>query len=175
MNRILRMSRHLIGTACVVGCSSSEAGLTPHPVAGTIDFDLFAAASAAVDSRWTYFGRSPAQLVANSGRAHAYEFVRIRYDEKAAGQLDAAGRVKSGARFTDSSTIVKELYEGGALRRYAVMRKLPASGQAGAGGWVWAEYEVDGRVAYSAGGRGGACGACHSAGVDFTRTNDSHP
>lgn len=124
---------------------------------------------------WTYFRNSPALIPRASSSPHPETTIRVRYNAFAASQLDATGRVKTGAVFPDSSVIVKELYNGTTLSTIAVMAKFTGSQSAGFGGWVWAVYGADGSVQYSTTGRGGACSSCHSNGIDYTRMNDSHP
>jgi hypothetical protein len=99
----------------------------------------------------------------------------VRYNPVAATRLDVGAKVRAGATFPDSSVIVKELYIGSTLAGYTVMLKARGSMSAGFDGWVWGEYVVGGGVKYSASGRGAACSACHSVGIDYTRMNDSHP
>jgi hypothetical protein len=124
---------------------------------------------------WTYFRNSPALIARASSSPHPETTIRVRYNAFAAGQLDATGRVRAGAVFPDSAMIVKELYNGMTLSTIAVMLKVNGSKSAGFGGWIWAEYRADGSVQYSTASRGGACSACHSIGIDYTRMNDSHP
>jgi hypothetical protein len=124
---------------------------------------------------WKYFGNSPALIARASSSPHPETTIRVRYNPFAAGQLDAGGRVKSGALFPDSAMVVKELYNGTTLSTTAVMYKMNGSRSAGFAGWIWAVYGADGTVQYSTAGRGGACSKCHSSGIDYTRMNDSHP
>jgi hypothetical protein len=122
---------------------------------------------------WTYYKNSQTPIVRESNPHPGSALVR--YNPKAATQLDATGKVRASASFPDSSVIVKELYSGSTLRAFTVMLKLRGSASAGFDGWVWGEYLAGGGVQYSTSGRGAACSACHSVGIDYTRMNDSHP
>ena len=147
-------------------------GLAPGSGPAVSDVALYALAQPAAS--WTFFKRSSTPI-ARSSRPHPETHALVRYNARAATQLDAAGRVRSGAVFPDSSIIVKELSNGSTLITYAVMMKLRGSSSAGFDGWIWAEFEPNGAVKYSTTGRGGACSSCHSSGIDYTRMNDSNP
>ena len=154
-------------------CSSDPlAGLTPGAGPAVADADLFTLAK--IGPTWTFYKRNSTPIE-RSSRPHPETHALVRYNSRAATQLDAAGKVKSGASFPDSSIIVKELSNGSALSTYTVMMKLRGSSSAGFDGWVWAEYSPTGSVKYSTSGRGGSCSTCHSSGIDYTRMNDSHP
>lgn len=157
----------------VVACSIIPAEPLP-PVIGPAISDAALYALIPTDAAWMYYKRSSAPLV-RSSRPHPQSHALVRYNSFAATQLDANGKVRSGAVFPDSSVIVKELSNGGAIEAYAVMMRLRGSASAGYAGWVWAEFGPDGAVKYSTTGRGGACASCHNAGIDYTRMNDSHP
>ena len=123
---------------------------------------------------WTYYKHS-ATPVKRSSQAHTESHALVRYNALAATQLDAAGKVRAGASFPDSSIIVKELSNGTTITTYAVMMKLRGSASAGFDGWIWAEFGPNAAVKYPTGGRGAACSSCHKAGIDYTRMNDSQP
>jgi hypothetical protein len=155
--------------ALAAGCNEDPLkGLEPGTGPAVTDDDLGVLSRPA--AVWTYFNNSPALIARASSSPHPETVIRVRYNPFAAGQLDAAGRVKAGAVFPDSSVIVKELYNGTTLSTTAVMMKLNGSRS-----WIWAVYGADGSVQYSTAGRGGACSSCHSSGIDYTRMNDSHP
>jgi hypothetical protein len=160
--------------ALTAGCGKDPlAGLETGTAPAISDAQLFALAQPA--GTWTYYKRSSA-LISHSSSPHPEPKIRVRFNATAAAQLDAAGKIIAGARFPDSSIVVKELYtDAGVLSRFAVMMKATGSASAGFGGWVWAEFRADGSAQYSTSGRGAACSACHSAGIDYTRMNDSHP
>ena len=156
-----------------LGCSSDPLkGLAPGTGAPVSDAALFALSRG--DQSWSFYKRSATPIV-RSSRPHAESQALVRYNARAATQLDAAGKIRSGASFPDSSVIVKELANGSTLVTYAVMMKLRESASAGRDGWIWAEFDPTGTVTYSTTGRGGACSSCHSSGIDYTRMNDSHP
>ena len=136
------------------------------------DATLYAAVRG--DSSWTFYKRS-ATPITRSSQPHPESRALVRYNARAATQLDAAGKVRSGASFPDSSIIVKELSNGSTLATYAVMMKLSGSASAGPGGWIWAEFGPTGTVKFPTASRGSACTSCHVAGTDYTRMNDSHP
>ena len=158
---------------CTLGCSSDPLrGLSPGTGAAVTDADLVRLIK--TDPSWTFYKRS-ATPITRSSRPHPDAQALTRYNTRAATQLDAAGKVRAGASFPDSSIIVKELSNGSTIDMYAVMMKLRGSSSAGFDGWIWAEFAPDGTVRYSTTGRGGACSSCHSSGIDYTRMNDTHP
>lgn len=174
-----RLKSRFVRSVCVAGviiggaCKNDPlTGLEPGtgPVVSDADLKTLIQAS----PNWVYYKRSTTPIT-RSSVPHPEQQALVRFNPQASTQLDAAGKVKSAASFPDSSVIVKELSTNGVLGTYAVMMKLRNSASAGFGGWIWAEYERDGRVRYSTAGRGAACSSCHSPGIDYTRMNDSHP
>ena len=171
----VRLVRCLVVAGVVAGAACKGdplAGLEPGTGPTVSDADLKTLIQA--NPNWVYYKRSMTPIT-RSSVPHPEQQALVRFNPRAATQLDAAGKVKAVASFPDSSVIVKELSTNGVLGTYAVMMKLRNSASAGFGGWVWAEYERDGRARYSTAGRGAACSACHSPGIDYTRMNDSHP
>ena len=157
----------------VIGCGgasqqSFETGTGP----SVSDATLYS--STRGDSSWTFYKRF-ATPITRSSQPHPESRALVRYNARAATQLDAAGKVRSDASFPDSSIIVKELSNGSTVATYAVMMKLSGSASAGPGGWIWAEFGPTGAVRFPTTSRGSACTSCHVAGVDYTRMNDSHP
>ena len=151
----------------------TDAGHIPAPDPFTVsDADLFAMQSA--PGGWTYFGLSSDTLAGGSTTAHEPR-VRVRYNRWASTQLTAAGRVKAGAVFPDSSLIVKELYTGSSLTTIAYMFKLARADNASPSGWIWAETDGTGITKISASAKGAGCVGCHAPGIDQTRMNDTHP
>lgn len=156
----------------VIGCKEAPlAGLEVGSGPAVSDAELFARTSS--PGGWVFYKFSPAPIV-RSSTPHPESRALVRYNAVAATQLDAAGKVRAGASFPDSSVIVKEL-SNTTIETYAVMMKLRGSASAGFGGWIWAEFDRTGGTKYSTAGRGAACTACHSSGIDYTRMNDSHP
>ena len=157
----------------VIGCGGdSQQGFEPGTGPSVSDAALYSLVRA--DSSWTFYKRS-ATPITRSSQPHPESRALVRYNARAATQLDAAGKVRSGAAFPDSSIIVKELSNGSTLATYAVMMKLSGSASAGPGGWIWAEFGPTGAVKFPTASRGSACTSCHVAGTDYTRMNDSHP
>ena len=164
----------ILGALVLMACSGGDSP------AGTISegaemTDAQLSALARSTSGFTLYKNRPDTLQRSAGSGHSEARLQTRYNTLAARQLDANGKVKSGAVFADSSLIVKELINGTTLSRYAVMYKLRGSKNAGNGGWLWAYYAPDGTPQIGISGRGQSCQGCHSAGFDFTRMNDSHP
>jgi hypothetical protein len=156
-----------------IGCASDPLkGLAPGTGPAISDAALFALVQS--DPSWTFYKRSASPIV-RSSHPHPESHALVRYNQRAATQLDASGKVRSGAQFPDSSIIVKELGNGTTLSTYTVMMKVRGSSSAGFDGWIWAELGPTGAVVYSTAGRGAACSSCHSSGIDYTRMNDTHP
>ncbi len=157
----------------VGGCKTDPLdGLTPGTGPAVSDAALYALSQS--NGSWTYYKRS-ATPIRRESRPHAEPYALVRYNALAASQLDAAGKVRSGAVFPDSSVIVKELSNGTTVSTYAIMMKVRNSSSAGFGGWIWAELGPNGTVIYSTSRRGAGCSGCHESGIDYTRMNDSHP
>lgn len=163
-----------VAIALLVACSDTNDGTAPPP-GGPDLTDAALSTLARASSGWTYYKNRADTLLRSVQSGHAEARLRTRFNARAATMLDATGKVRAGAVFPDSSLIVKELIIGGTLNRYAVMYKLNGSANAGAGGWLWAYYAPDGSTQISITGRGSACQACHAAGIDRSRMNDSHP
>lgn len=159
--------------AASAACSADPLkGLTPGTGAEVSDAALFGLIPSGPS--WSFYKRSSTPIT-RSSRPHPESNALVRYNARAATQLDAEGKVRRDAVFPDSSIIVKELSNGSSLGPYAVMMRLRGSSSAGVDGWVWAEFSPSGAVQYSTRQRGGACSSCHSAGIDYTRMNASHP
>lgn len=96
------------------------------------------------------------------GGGHA-GFIRIRFNPLATADLDVYGKLPLGSEFRDGSLVVKEIRDdlNGSLSAIAIMLKMPAASNSNLG-WVWGEYEADGRPIVSAGSNGRACVRCHS-------------
>lgn len=173
MKRILPLVLFILPVVSACGSDDDGPGTQPPPATEITDAALSTLARATTG--WTYYKNRADTLLRSAGSGHTEARLRTRFNAKAAAQLDAAGKVRAGASFADSSLIVKELIIGGQLNRYAVMYKLRGSANAGTGGWLWAYYAPDGSPQIGIAGRGAACVACHSAGIDQVRMNDSHP
>ncbi|MBK8847720.1 MAG: hypothetical protein IPO27_14720 [Bacteroidetes bacterium] len=117
-------------------------------------------------------------LPKSSGSGHAQPFLKVRYNNIAATQLDSAGKVRINANFPQGSLIVKELHQdGGTLARYAILYKQTGNGYADARGWVWGYVNIDGSVVEPSVNRGAACVGCHSqtGSIDYMLMNKYFP
>lgn len=157
----------------LTGCKEEET-TAPTPASVTVtDAQLYQLAL--TTHKAAFYKNSTDTIPGNSGAAHAGK-VLVWYNAKAKDQLDAQGKVKSGASFADSSLIVKEIFTtSGTKQYYAIMFKLSSASNKGAGDWVWSELKADGSAFISAADKGDICGPCHSSGVAYTRMNDTHP
>ncbi len=100
---------------------------------------------------------------------------KLRFNSEAASVLNAEGIAPAGTVFPENSIIVKEILSGGSIALYAVMQKQPADVNT-ASGWIWGEYEADGKVLYGVDTKGSSCTGCHSENPnrDLTRVFDLH-
>jgi len=127
-------------------------------------------------SGFTYYKGSDAILPSSNPSAHN-PFFRMRYNATALNAMTDNGKLPVGASFPDGSLIVKELYNAqtGALKLLAVMEKS-SSNSLSAENWLWAEYEPDGKVAYSIHKKGEGCTGCHSTDArDYNRVFNLFP
>lgn len=100
---------------------------------------------------------------------------KLKFNATALAALGADGKLPAGSEFPKGSLIVKEVYSGGALTLYAVMKKDNSSRYA-SNAWVWAEYKPNGDAQYDISKNGAACTACHSTNPnrDLVRSFDLH-
>ncbi|MEY3237412.1 MAG: hypothetical protein RI883_1513 [Bacteroidota bacterium] len=100
---------------------------------------------------------------------------KLKFNSIAVAALDAEGKLPTGASFPKDAVIVKEVYSGGELILYVVMKKDSKSKFQGED-WVWGEYKTDGTTAYSVADKGASCISCHSTGTnrDFVKSFDLH-
>lgn len=100
---------------------------------------------------------------------------KLKFNTTATSQFGSDGRLPIGATLKDGSLIVKEIYAGGKLSLYAIMKKNSDS-KFSTNGWLWAEYEPDGKVKYSVGEKGKSCISCHSStsNRDLTKSFSLH-
>jgi len=108
----------------------------------------------------------------NGSDAHQ-PMVRVSLNAKAMSALQN-GKLPSGTRFPNGSVVFKEIRSsGGSTMVYTVLYKDSTNTAAGQG-WLWAEFNPNGSVAYSITNRGSACTSCHSREQgpqnDFVRT-----
>jgi len=157
----------------VVSCKSDPLkSLAPGTGPAVSDASLFTLSQSA--ATWKFYKNSTTPVTRASG-PHPEPKALVRYNAIAATQLDANGKVRAGASFPDSSVIVKQLSSGTTVSTYAVMMRLRGSASPSFDGWIWAEFGPTGSVKYSTSARGASCYSCHSAGIDYTRMNDSQP
>lgn len=99
---------------------------------------------------------------------------KLKFNTLAASQFGPDGKLPTGATFQNGSLIVKEIYSGGVITLYVVMKKDDS--KFASNGWLWAEYGTDGKTVYSVGEKGESCIGCHSAtpNRDLTLSFDLH-
>lgn len=117
-------------------------------------------------------------LPKSSGSGHTEPFLKVRYNNIAATQLDTTGKIRFNANFPQGSLIVKELHQGGgSLARYAILYKQSGNQNADARGWVWGYVNIDGTVVEPSANRGSACVGCHSqtGSIDYMLMNKYFP
>lgn len=115
-----------------------------------------------MNDEFTWYKGSDAKLASTQVNAHNWQ-VRTRFNALAQSVLGADGKLPMGASFPEGSLIVKESYDdNGNFTVYAVMKKdadNPAANQ----GWLWAEYDVDGKAVHSINSNSTGCVNCHNA------------
>jgi hypothetical protein len=167
-----------LGLLIISGCREKEATSPTSPDHPTVnDAQLYQMVLTVPKA--AFFKHSPDTIPGNNGGAHAGNIL-VWYNAKAATQLDAQGKVQSNPSFPDSSLIVKQIFtSANVTTAYAILFKLRAATNAGAGGWVWSELSANGTPLASANSKGSGCSGCHSTvsglNFDYTRMNDSHP
>lgn len=140
------------------------------------DKELFDLATGA--SSFVWFKNSPNLLAKSSGSGHPQAFLRTRFNQIAATQLDTNGKILANAQFPEGSLIVKELYSTVSnLDRYAILYKKSSSPVADANGWVWGYINANGTVAVSADQKGTSCINCHTQAnnIDYLLMNKFFP
>ena len=110
----------------------------------------------------------------NSAGGSPHGPFKLKFNSTAVSQFGSDGKLPVGASFQNGSLIVKELYSGGVLTLYVVMKKDDS--KFSGNGWLWAEYETDGKAKYSVGDKGKDCISCHSQSNnrDLTKSFDLH-
>ncbi len=123
------------------------------------------------DTGYYYYQNNPEILPTSEETERAHDnFMRIRFNKKAADVLNQDGHLPKGVMFPDSSIIVKEIYseKTGAVEVLAVMVKLKGAPNSNKD-WLWAEYSLTGDVEYSVSKNGKACISCHKSTYDNVR------
>ncbi|NOS85091.1 MAG: hypothetical protein HOP31_08110 [Ignavibacteria bacterium] len=120
---------------------------------------------------YLYYQNSPEILPTTEETERAHDnFMRIRFNKKAADVLNQDGHLPKGVSFPDSSIIIKEIYseKTGAVEILAAMVKLKGAPNSNKD-WLWAEYSPTGEVEYSVSKNGKACVSCHKSTYDNVR------
>ncbi len=123
------------------------------------------------DTGYYYYQNNPEILPTSLETERAHDnFMRIRFNKKAANVLNQDGHLPKGVMFPDSSIIIKEIYseKTGAVEVLAVMVKLKGAPNSNKD-WLWAEYSPSGDVEYSVSKNGKACVSCHKSTYDNVR------
>jgi hypothetical protein len=95
----------------------------------------------------------------NGSTAHQ-PLVRVSLNTRALSVL-VNGSLPTGSSFPIGSIVFKQIILNDLPTLYAVMYK-DSTNPLSANGWLWAEYQVDGTVAFSVGNKGSGCVGCHS-------------
>ena len=163
----------LLMLCAVIGCKKENSSVESTGPEVT-DAQLFHMALATPKA--AFYKNSTDTIQGNSGTAHPGKIL-VWYNAIAKEQLDAQGKVKASASFSDSALIVKEIFNNNERTAIAVLYKLRSAANAGANGWVWSEMDGTGSPLISAKEKGNGCSGCHAIGsnVDYTRMNDAHP
>jgi len=159
----------------IIGCKKEDSSPAAATTTQTITTEAQLYILGKSDVGYVYYMNSTDTIGKDAGSGHSEPKLRTRYNTIAASYLDAAGRVKAGTVFRDSSLIVKELYDNRTLSTYVFLFKKSGDKNADANGWVWAETSPTGTSKYPAANKGAGCIGCHSIGIDYTRMNDAHP
>lgn len=123
------------------------------------------------DTGYYYYQNNPEILPTSVETERAHDnFMRIRFNKKAANVLNQDGHLPKGVMFPDSSIIIKEIYseKTGAVEVLAVMVKLKGAPNSNKD-WLWAEYSLTGDVEYGVSKNGKACISCHKSTYDNVR------
>ena len=112
----------------------------------------------------------------NGSTAHQ-PLVRVSMNPSALATLKNH-KLPSGGSFPDGSIILKQIIAGGQTVLLTIIYKDHSNVLAG-NGWLWAEYQPDGTVAFSIDNRGSGCVDCHMREEgpqnDFVRTFERQP
>jgi hypothetical protein len=100
---------------------------------------------------------------------------KLRFNVTASQVLDNNMELPANGQFPVGSILVKEVHGSSGIVILAVIKKAPADANQG-GGWLWAEYKLDGTTVASIEGRGSQCLDCHNDAPnrDLVRTFDLH-
>lgn len=151
--------------ALTMSCGSSDPATpsAPSPSGINSDTNLYQLITVTDPFRGYTVFPSAAEVTSgtlNGSSAHQ-PLVRVSINAKALSALQN-GMLPSGAKFPDTSAIVKDVRSSsGVTMEYTVIYKDAANPLAG-NGWLWAAFKPDGSVSYSIRDRGAECASCHS-------------
>ena len=157
-----------------LSCKKDQAPIANPAPEETTDANLYETVKSSTG--YTYYRNNDSIKVSSNATAHSPWF-RVRFNTIAKAALTDNGKLPAGAEFPAGSIIVKEMYgsQQGGLRLLAVMQKNKNHKQANSG-WLWNEYEADGKVFYSINEKGSGCAGCHGSGDrDKVRTFELFP
>ncbi len=114
------------------------------------------------NSDYTFYKNDSSILPSSPESAHT-AFFRVRFNAKAASALTDNGKLPVNGTFPEGSIIVKDLYntQNGAKVLYSVLKK-DSSNPNSSNGWLWIEYEPNGKEIYNINDKGAGCISCHS-------------
>lgn len=146
--------------ALAIACKKDVAPISNPEPEEISDANLYEAVKSA--SGFTYYRNNDSIKASSKETAHGPWF-RVRFNSIANAALTDNGKLPAGKEFPEGSIVVKELFETqqGGLKYLAVMQKNKNHSKANAG-WLWNEYEADGKVYYSINLKGDGCVGCHS-------------
>lgn len=140
------------------------------------DEDLYEMSKTTTGFSW--YKNSSELLEKSAGSGHPQPFLRTRFNQTAATQLDSIGIIKTDAVFPEGSLIVKELLQdASSLERFAILYKDSDNEDADDRGWVWGYLDEDGKVAEPASKKGSSCINCHlqADNIDYMLMNKYFP
>lgn len=160
--------------ALAISCKKDQAPIANPAPGETTDANLYEAVKST--SGYTYYRDNDSIKATSNATAHG-SWIRVRFNSIAKAALTDNGKLPAGAEFPAGSIIVKEMYgsQQGGLRLLAVMQKNKNHALAN-DGWLWNEYEPDGKVFYSISEKGSGCVSCHGTNDrDKVRTFELFP
>lgn len=140
------------------------------------DEDKALFARSATTEGFTWYKGDDAKLVSTIPGAHN-TYVRTRFNAVAQAALTDSGKLPVGGSFPEGSLIVKESYDAdNNFTVFAIMEKAPNNSAAGEG-WLWAEYDADGKAVHGINKSNKGCINCHndSGNRDFMLFFDRFP
>lgn len=158
----------VLSALIIVSCSKDKVN--------TVDIELLAKAKDTTGFVW--FKYVDTLLPKSAGSSHNEPFLKTRYNNIAASQLDSTGKILADAQFPEGSLIVKELFDNTTtIGRYAILYKDSDNDFADANGWVWGYMNADGSIVEGASKKGNACISCHSQAqnIDYMLMNKYFP